>query len=121
MSSKGIINLHDIIKKYRLPISRRNRPIKNCLGKFFKDFYLDLKRIATNDYPDDFPSEFYYNLVNKNMSIISKECTMILDILKLDSQNDQATKLEKFDNLMRFLVNQHAFIAKYFVRTRKTL
>lgn len=109
MSSKGIINLHDIIKKYRLPISRRNQPIKNCLGKFFKDFYLDLKRIATNDYPDDFPSEFYYNLVNKNMSIISKECTMILDILKLDSQNDQATKLEKFDNLMRFLVNQHAF------------
>ena len=109
MSSKTIINVHDIIKKYSLPIFRRNQSTKNCLGKFLKGFYLDLKKIAANDYPDDFPSEFYNNLLCKNMSIISKECAMILDILKLATQDDQVTKLERFDNLMWFLVKQEAF------------
>ena len=69
-----------------------------------KGFYLELKEIVDNDYPDDFPSEFYDNLLSKNASIISKECAMILEILKLDSQDNQAAKLEKFDNLMWFLV-----------------
>lgn len=116
MSSEAIINVHDIINKYSLPISRKNQSIKNCLGNFFKDFYLDLKKIAANDYPDDFPSEFYNNLLSKNMPILSKECAMILDILNLDGQNNQATKLEKFDNLMWFLVNQDAFRVNTFYK-----
>jgi len=36
-----------------------------------KGFYLELKEIVANDYPDDFPSEFYDNLLSKNVSIIS--------------------------------------------------
>lgn len=109
MNSKSIINIHDIIKKYSLPISHKNQSIKDCLGKFFKSFYLDLKMTVSNDYPDDFPSEFYNDLSSKNLPIISKECAMILDILKLDNQANQTLKLEKFDNIMRFLVKQDAF------------
>ena len=81
-----------------------------------KGFYLELKEIVANDYPDDFPSEFYDNLLSKNASIISKECAMILEILKLDSQDNQAAKLEKFDNLMWFLVKQDAFRVKTFYK-----
>lgn len=106
MSSKRIINVHDLIKKYSLPISRKNQSVKDCLGKYLKGFYLDLKEIVANDYPDDFPSEFYNDLLSKNIPIISKECAMILDIMKLDSQDNQAAKLDKFDTLMSFLVDQ---------------
>ncbi|MCM1008469.1 MAG: hypothetical protein NC485_11195 [Ruminococcus flavefaciens] len=109
MNSKSIINMHDIIKKYSLPISRKDESIKDCLGKSFKSFYLDLKEIVSNDFPGDFPPKFYNNLLSENMPIISKECAMILDILKLGGQDNQATRSEKFDNLMRFLVNQDAF------------
>lgn len=109
MSSKTIINVHDIIKKYSFPISRKNQSVKDCLGKFLKSFYMDLKNISANDYSDDFPSEFYNNLLSKNIPIISKECAMILDILKLDGQDNQVTRLEKFDNLMWFLVSEDAF------------
>ena len=109
MNCKTIVNVHDIIKKYSLPISRKNQSIKDCLGKCFKGFYLDLNEIVANDYPDDFPSEFYNEMLSKYLPIISKECAMILDILKLDSQDNEATMLEKFDNLMWFLVNQNAF------------
>lgn len=114
MSRKEIMNVHDIIKKYSLPIFRKNQSIKDCLEKFLNGFYLELKEIITNDCPDDFPSEFYDNLLSENMSIISKECAMILDILKLDSQDNQVTRLEKFDNLMWFLVNQDAFRVETF-------
>lgn len=116
MSSKIIMNVHDIIKKYSLPISRKNQSVKDCLGKFLKGFYLELKEIVDNDYPDDFPSEFYDNLLSKKVSIISKECAMILEILKLDSQDNQAAKLEKFDNLMWFLVKQDAFRVETFYK-----
>lgn len=116
MSSKTIMNVHDVIKKYSLPISRKDQSIKDCLGKFLKGFYLEIKEAAANDCPDDFPSEFYDNLVSKNMSIISKECAVILDILKLDSQDNQAAKAEKFDNLMWFLVNQGAFRVETFYK-----
>lgn len=97
-----------------MPISRKNQSIKDCLGKFLKGFYLELKEIVDNNYLDDFPSEFYDDLSDENMSIISKECAMILDISKLYSQGNQATKLEKFDNLMWFLVNQGAFRVETF-------
>lgn len=116
MSSKTIINVHDIMKKYSLPISRKNQSIKECLGKCFKGFYLDLKEIVANDYPDDFPSEFYNELLSKNMPIINKECAMILDILKLDGRDNRAIKLEKFDSLMWFLVNQDAFKVETFYK-----
>lgn len=41
---------------------------------------------------------------------------MILDILKLDSQGNQDAELEKFDNLMWFLVNQDAFRVETFYK-----
>lgn len=101
--------MHSIIKKYSLPISHKNQSIKDCLKKFLKGFYFDLKESAINDYSDDFPPEFYDKLLNQNISIINKECAMIFDILKLDGQDNQAERLARFDDLMWFLVDQNTF------------
>lgn len=109
MSRESNINVHDIIKTYSLPISRGNQSMEDCLRNCFRDFFLDLKGIVDKDYPDDFPSDFYNDLKNRNLPIINAECAMILDILKLDSQGCQSKKLEKFNELMCFLVDKKAF------------
>ncbi|RKJ22324.1 hypothetical protein D7X48_01925 [bacterium D16-50] len=111
MSNESSINVHDIIRRYSLPISRKNQSIKECLKSCYRDFYLDLKEVVARDYPDDFPSDFYNDLLNKYLSKINDECSMILNILKLDNQDHQ---LKKFDELMRLLVENNSFRADKF-------
>ena len=106
MGSKSGINVHDVIRKYSLPISRGNQSITDCLKSCYRGFYLDLEGVVAKDYPDDFPSDFYNNLLNKYLSIINDGCAMILNILKLDDPNLQS---EKFNELMWFLYDNNAF------------
>jgi len=106
MSSESSINVHDIIRNYSLPISCGGQSIKACLRSLFRSFYLDLKGIVAKDYPDDFPLVFYNELRNKNLRVISDECKMILNILKLDNQDCQ---LEILSELMKLLIDNEAF------------
>ena len=106
MGSESSINVHDIIRRYSLPISRKDQSIKECLRNCYRSFYLDLKGVVAKDYPDDFPSDFYNDLLNKYLSKINDECSMILDILKLDNQDHQ---LKKFDELMRSMIENGSF------------
>lgn len=106
MGSESGINVHDVIRKYSLPISCGNQSIKECLKSCYKGFYLDLKEVVAKDYPDDFPPDFYNDLLNKNLPIINAECAMILNILRSD---DQGLQLEKFNELMWFLYDNNAF------------
>lgn len=106
MGSKPGVDVHDIIRKYSLPISRGNLSIKDCLRNCYRSFYLDLKGIVAKDYPDDFPPDFYNDLLSNNLSIINAGCAMILNILTLD---DPDLRSENFNELMWFLYNNNAF------------
>lgn len=100
------INVHDIIRKYSLPISRGNQSIKDCLKSCYKAFYLDLKGVVAKNFPDDFPPEFYNDLLNKNLPIVNAGCALILNILKL---NNPDLRSEKFNELMWLMYNNNAF------------
>ena len=116
MGSELNINVHDIIRKYSLPISRVGQSIKECLRNFYRGLCMDLKGVIAKEYPDDFPLYFYNDLSNKNLSLIINECSMILNILTLDNKDYQ---LKKFDELMWLLVNNNAFRVNEFDKQPK--
>lgn len=109
MSMKTNYSVHDIIKKYDLPVIRGNQTVRDFLKGFYKDFVKDLEKTVAQDYPSDLPLSFYNVLSSKLIPVIKNECDMILDILELDCRNQQSKKTEKFNSLMLFLSENHAF------------
>lgn len=109
MSEKTKHSVHDIIKKYDLPVIRGNQPVREYLKGFYEDFIKDLQETMAQDYPSDLPPSFYNVLSSKIIPTIKIECDMILDILELDCRNQQSKKTEKFNKLMLFLIEHKAF------------
>ena len=102
-------NVHEIIYKYNLPITRDRQSVHECLNNYYKVFLTELKEsfsLATNT---DFPNSFYEKLEKTLFPQIKEQCKIILDITNLNPGYLRAQQYELFDKLMQLLIENDAF------------
>lgn len=103
-------NVHEIIKKYTLPVKRGNQSVREFLEQYYETLKKDLEEcVPKRSYPNEFSDKFYKVISSHINKIIEKECNMILEILRLEEENQQILKLKKFNELMHYMYNKGAF------------
>lgn len=106
-------NLHEIIRRYTLPVARQNEPVIYFLSKYYDRLLKELADSAEAGF-DDFPAPFYRKLAADIIPKMKAQCGMISEILKLDQAHQYSKKFEKFDELMLML---HQYGALRYIST----
>lgn len=99
-------DIHQIIRKYNLPLTRGRDSTLSFLEKYYDAFQNDLRDSFSNE-QTDFPQVFYRKL-EKCFPIIEKQCSLILEIIELDQRHQHLKQREKFNNLMQLLQDSDA-------------
>lgn len=102
-------NVHEVIYKYNLPITRDSQSVHECLRDYYKGFLTELKESFSLATKNDFPDSFYVKLKETLFPEIKKQCNLILGITKLNHGYLRTQRYELFDALMKSLIESKAF------------
>lgn len=95
-------NLHEIIRRYTLPVARQNEPVIHFLSKYYDRLLKELTDSAKAGF-DDFPGPFYQKLEADIIPKMKDQCRLIAEVLEFDQARQYGKKFEKFDELMQML------------------